>query len=160
MPARRRFPRHGLVAGVANLASAIPARDALAAGTVAAVVSGLPSTAHALLTGGNPLEASLAAGTLVLPRERRAPRLLLAAAPLHLALSLGWALVLAATLPRRRTTEVAALAGLGIAALDLGVVGRRFDRIRALPQIPQVADHLAYGATVGAVLSTRRSRRR
>jgi hypothetical protein len=31
-----------------------------------------------------------------------------------------------------------------------------FPRIRALPQAPQVADHLAYGATVGAVLSSRR----
>lgn len=135
-------------------------RDAFAAGSVAAVTSGAPSTAHALLTGRGPLEASLAAGTLVLPRERRAPRrLLLAAAALHLALSLGWALVLAATLPRRRTTALAALAGLGIAALDLGVVGRRFGRIRALPQIPQVADHLAYGATVGAVLNIRRARR-
>lgn len=133
--------------------------DALAAGSVAAVASGAPSTAHALLTGRGPLEATLAAGTLVLPRERRTARLLVAAAPLHIALSLGWALVLAVTLPRRRTTELASLVGLGIAALDLGVIGRRFARIRALPQIPQVADHLAYGATVGAVLSIRRSRR-
>jgi hypothetical protein len=28
--------------------------------------------------------------------------------------------------------------------------------MRALPQLPQVADHVAYGATVGAVLSVRR----
>jgi hypothetical protein len=135
-------------------------RDGLAAGSVAAVVSGAPSTLHALLTGGRPLEPSLAAGTLLLPRERRATRLLLAAAPVHLGLSLGWALVLAAALPRRRTTELAALAGLGIAALDLGVIGRRFARIRALPQLPQLADHLAYGAAVGAVLCLRRRRRR
>jgi hypothetical protein len=134
-------------------------RDGLAAGSLAALVSGAPSTLHALLTGARPLEASLAAGTLLLPRERRAARLLLAAAPVHVALSLGWALVLAATLPRKRTTELAALAGLGIAALDLGVIGRRFGRIRTLPPLPQVADHLAYGATVGAVLSMRRRRR-
>jgi hypothetical protein len=95
----------------------------------------------------------------VLPRERRPARLLLGAAPVHLALSLGWALLLAAVLPRRRTAAFGALAGLAIAGLDLGVVGRRFPRIRALPQAPQVADHLAYGATVGAVLSSRRRRR-
>jgi 4-amino-4-deoxy-L-arabinose transferase-like glycosyltransferase len=133
-------------------------RDGLAAGSVAAVVSGAPSTLHALLTGGRPLEASLAAGTLLLPGERRATWLLPAAAAVHVALSLGWALVLADVLPRKRTTVLGALAGLGIAALDLGVIGRRYQRIRALPQLPQVADHLAYGATVGAVLHLRRGR--
>jgi hypothetical protein len=50
----------------------------------------------------------------------------------------------------------ATLAGLAIAALDLGVLGRRVPRIRALPLLPQVLDHVAYGATVGAVLSARR----
>jgi hypothetical protein len=44
--------------------------------------------------------------------------------------SLAWALVLAAALPRRRTTELAAIAGLGIAPLDLGMIGRRFGRPR------------------------------
>jgi hypothetical protein len=46
----------------------------------------------------------------------------------HAALSLGWALVLAACLPRRQTLAWAVPAGLAIAALDLGVVGRRFAR--------------------------------
>ena len=133
-------------------------RDGLVAGSVAAVVSGAPSTAHALVTGRDPLEASLAAGTLLRSCERRPGRLLLAAAPVHIALSLAWALLLAAALPQRRTALWAALAGVGIAALDLGVVGRRFARIRALPQLPQVADHLAYGAAVGAVLTARRRR--
>ena len=41
--------------------------------------------------------------------------------------------------------------------IDLGVVGRRLPRIRALPLLPQVADHVAYGAAVGAVLSRRGS---
>ena len=130
--------------------------DGLVAGAVAAVLSGAPSTLHALATRSDPLGASLAAGMLVLPRERRRPVLVLAAVPVHLALSLGWALVLAALLPRRRTVAWATLAGLAIAALDLGVVGRRVARIRALPQLPQVLDHVAYGATVGAVLSRRR----
>jgi hypothetical protein len=134
-------------------------RDALAAGSLAAVVSGAPSTFHTLLTGGPPLEASLAAGTLLLPREQRATKLLPAAATVHLTLSLGWALVLAVVLPEKRTTELGALAGLGIAALDLGIIGRRYPRIRALPLLPQVADHVAYGATAGAVLGRRRRRR-
>jgi hypothetical protein len=130
--------------------------DALVAGAVAAVVSGAPSTLHAIATRTSPLEATLAAGTLLLPRERRPLALVLAAVPVHLALSLGWALLLAIALPRRRTVPWGAAAGLGIAALDLGVVGRRVPRIRALPQLPQVLDHVAYGAAVGAVLSLRR----
>ena len=134
-------------------------RDGLAAGWLAAIVSEAPSTAHALVTGKNPLEASLAAGTLLLPRDRRPGRLLLAAASVHIALSHSWALVLSVALPRGRTALWSALAGLGIAALDLGLIGRRFPSIRALPQLPQVADHLAYGTAVGAVLAARRRRR-
>jgi hypothetical protein len=134
--------------------------DAVVAGSVAAVASGIPSTAHALLTGRSPLEASLAAGTLLLPHERRWTRLLPAAIAAHALLSLGWACALAAILPRRRTIEAAVLAGPAIAALDLGVVGRRFPRIRALPLLPQVLDHVAYAVTVAAVLRVRRGPRR
>lgn len=130
--------------------------DGLAAGAVAALLSGAPSTLHALATRTSPLEATLAAGTLLAPRSSRPAVLLLAAVPVHLALSFGWALLLAAVLPRRRTIAWATLAGLGIAALDLGVVGRRFPRIRALALAPQVLDHVAYGATVGVMLSRRR----
>ena len=46
-----------------------------------------------------------------------------------------------------------ALGGVAIAGLDLGVLGRRWPRIRALPLVPQVADHVAFGALVGAVVS-------
>jgi hypothetical protein len=133
--------------------------DAFVAGAVAAIVSGAPSTTHALLSGLNPIEASLAAGTLLLPGEQRPSRLLPAALVAHGALSLGWAVVLAATLPARRTLEWSVLAGLAIAALDLGVVGRRYPRIRALPLAPQVLDHVAYATTVGALVSRRRARR-
>lgn len=135
-------------------------RDAVVAGGVAALVSGAPSTLHALLARTDPLEATLAAGTLVTPSETRAHRLILAAAPVHLGLSLGWATALSLVLPRRSTAVAGAFGGLVIAALDLGAVGRRFPRVRALPWFPQVADHLAFGATVGAVLARRRARRR
>jgi len=134
--------------------------DGLAAGAVAAVLSGAPSTLHALATGASPWEATLAAGTLVLPGERRPAALVLAAVPAHTAISLGWGVVLSLVLPRQRTIAAGALAGLAIAALDLGIVGRRYPRIRALPTWPQVADHVAYGAVVGAVIARRRGGRR
>ena len=133
--------------------------DGLVAGGVAAVLSGAPSTLHAVVTGASPLEAPLAAGTLVLPRERRPLALLLAAVPAHLAISLGWGVVLALALPARRTIVAGGVVGLGIAALDLGVVGRRYPRIRGLATWPQVIDHVAYGAAVGALVARRRTRR-
>ncbi|MBA3787263.1 MAG: hypothetical protein H0X21_01040 [Actinobacteria bacterium] len=118
------------------------------------MVSGAPSTVHALAAGSDPLAATKAAGAILLPSSTRALPLVLAAVPVHLALSLGWAVVLE-RLGVRRVGRGAA-AGLAIAALDLGVFGRRFPRVRALPLGPQILDHLAFGAVVGLVLGRRR----
>jgi len=131
-------------------------REALTAGVLAGIFSGVPSTVHALATGIDPLEASLAAGSMLAPRETRTVPLLAAGAAAHGVLSLGWAFVLTAALPRRRsrgeTVVAGAVAGLAIAALDLGLAGRRFPRIRALRAGPQVADHVAFGVIVAAVV--------
>jgi hypothetical protein len=51
------------------------------------------------------------------------------------------------------------VAGLGIATLDLAVIGRRIPAIRALPQGRQWADHVAYGLAVGVELRRRRAAR-
>ena len=123
---------------------------------MAAVVSGLPSTLHSLVTRRPVLEPTLAAGTILLRRERRTLPLLAAAVPVHVALSLGWGVLIAACAPRGRERLSGVLAGLAVAALDLGVVGRRIPRVRALPVLPQVADHLAYGVCVGWVVARRR----
>jgi hypothetical protein len=129
---------------------------ALHAGLVAAAVSGAPSTLITLARGEDVLMATRAAGTLLLPRERRTLPLLAAAVPVHLGVSLGWAVVLDRLLPRGREPLTGLLGGLAIAALDLGVIGRRLPAIRALPQGRQWADHAAYGLAVGAVLARRR----
>ena len=130
---------------------------ALEAGLAGAALSGLPSTVVTLLRGEDLLDGARAAGAIVLPGERRTAVLLAAATPVHLALSLGWAAVLARVLPRGREPLWGAVAGLAIAALDLGVIGRRIPAIRSLPQGRQWADHLAYGLTVGLVLRARRA---
>ena len=134
-------------------------RAGLRAGAVAGALSGVPSTVHAVATGRSPFDALKAAGTLLLSDD--APRSAQAAAGVvaHSAISLGWGVVLAVVLPRRRAVAWGAVAGLVIAGLDLGVLGRRWPRIRALPRAPQVADHVAFGALVGAVVS-RAGRRR
>jgi hypothetical protein len=125
------------------------AADVLVAGGVAGVVSGLPSTLHALRRG-IPLSAStVAAGTLL--GKASVVRGLVA----HAALSVTWAAVLARVLPSRHRIATGALAGAAIAALDLGGFARRSPAIRALPQTPQLADHVLFGATVGAVLDAR-----
>jgi hypothetical protein len=128
-------------------------RDAIVAGVWGATLGGLPSTLHALATRRDPLEATRAAGSTLLPEETRTLPLLAAAVPVHLALSLGWAFALAHL--GMRGAGRGAAAGVAIAALDLGFVARRFQRVRALPPVPQVADHLAYGAVVGFVLARR-----
>jgi hypothetical protein len=120
------------------------------AGLAGALFSGLPSTLITLAKREPLLDGVRAAGTIALPRETRTPVLLAAAVPVHLALSLGWA----AVLERARVTPLTgALAGLGIAAIDLELIGRRFPAIRALPQPRQWADHVAFGAVVGYALS-------
>ena len=124
----------------------------LGAAAAAAVLSGIPSTAHAVLTGRDPLEATLAAGTILLPNETRRGRLLAAAVPVHLALSLGWTIVLDRTGVRGATRG--ALAGVAIAVLDLRVAGRRFPRIQALPLLPQLADHAAFGVVATFLLDS------
>jgi hypothetical protein len=128
-------------------------RDGLVAGTVAAAVSGLPSTGWALATSGDPLEATRAAGSMLLPRESRTSRLLIAAISVHVALSLGWGVALSFVLPHRRTGAWGALTGVVIGAFDLRVIGRRYERIRALSTPPQIADHIAFGAAVGIVVN-------
>jgi hypothetical protein len=118
-------------------------------------LSGAPSIAITIARREDVLASTRAVGEVVLPRTRNGTALLLAGGVAHVAVSLGWGVVLAGVLPRRRTVFAGVVAGLGIAALDLGVIGRRLPSIRALEPIPQVLDHLAYGAVVGAALSRR-----
>jgi hypothetical protein len=122
----------------------------LRAAAWAAALSGIPSTVHALATGRDPLEAARAAGTIMLPHQASPERLLAAAVPVHLAISLTWTIVLDRAGVRGALRG--GIAGLAIAALDLGVASRRFPRIRQLPLGPQLADHAAFGVIAGRLL--------
>ena len=105
------------------------------------------------------LEGGRAVGAMVLRDERRTRALLVIATPIHLAISLGWAAVMAAALPRGREPARGVVGGIAIAGLDLALIGRRIPSIAALPQGRQWADHAAYGLAVGLVLRARRTRR-
>ncbi len=117
-----------------------------------AVVGGVPSTSHAVATRGDVLESTRAAATILVPRETRPDRLLIVGGFVHAAISFGWTLVLARMLPPRHRVATGALAGLAIGALDLGIACRAVPRVAALPLVPQLADHMAFGAAVGFVL--------
>src|SRR5437763_5482423 len=91
--------------------------DIAVATAVASVVSGAPSTLHALATGGGVFDAACAAGTLVPGREDRPG--LIAGAAVHGVVSAFWGVVLGRVLPHRRTAAWGALAGAGIAAVSL-----------------------------------------
>lgn len=134
-------------------------RTAVRAGVTAGLLSGIPSTVICAVRGRDPLEATAAAGAMLLPDERRQGVLVAAGIPVHAAISLAWAVVLTALLPARRTLWWGAAAGVAIAALDLGPLARPFPRIRALPRGPQIADHIAFGAIVGACVRGSRPNR-
>jgi hypothetical protein len=121
---------------------------------VAAVASGAPSTLWTLARGEDVLEGARAAGALLVRRPGAGDAALLAAAvPVHLALSVGWAAVLAGAVPRGRELPGCVAGALAIAALDLRVIApRAAPRVAALPQGRQWADHVAFGLAVGLAL--------
>lgn len=121
----------------------------LRAAAAATVLSGLPSSVHALVTGADPLRATRAAGTL-LPGRRPG---VLAGAVTHLLVSSGWSAVLVAIGRRHRIgVRGGAVAGLLVAAIDLELLGGRYPAVRELPRIPQWLDHVAFGAVLGGCL--------
>ena len=124
-------------------------RAILRAALVAGVLSGVPSTVHAVVTRRSVLASTRAAGTLL--GRATVARGVLA----HVGVTCAWTTVLWLVLPDRRTAMWGAIGGLGIGLLDLGIARRRFPAIAALPRWPQLADHVAFGALVGATLASR-----
>jgi hypothetical protein len=122
---------------------------------VAATLSGAPSTLdefrphrelRAVLVYVR--ETTRAAGTLVPPGRRGLVR----GALVHVGISVICGEALARTLPERNSVSWVAAAGLAIGLINVGVIGRRFPAIRALPLIPQLADNVAFGAVFALVV--------
>jgi hypothetical protein len=133
-----------------------PLRDLFLAWLSATLLSGIPSTVHALLTGGDLLEATRAAGAMLLPAHSTTAELVVAAGFAHGGVSLFWSLLFGALLPRRRMTLWAVCGSAAVALLDLKVIAPMvFPAVAALPFWPQFADHLAWGALLGGTLQVR-----
>ncbi len=125
---------------------------------MAALFSGLPSTVYALRTGGGfrsavryVYDATCAVGTLVPPGRPGFMR----GAIVHLGISVALGEAFARTLPQRGSVVWGATAGLATGVVNVGMVGRRFPAIRALPIIPQLADNVAFGVLFAAVADRR-----
>jgi hypothetical protein len=132
------------------------ARTALVAGGWAGVLSGIPSTVYLLLTGGDFFTAVDALVAMVTTNDLPTLYRISIAAAVHFAVSFFWASVLVVLMPRRAPIIGALIASVLIALLDLGLIAPHFfPEVAALAFIPQLADHLAWGATVGAVLRAR-----
>jgi hypothetical protein len=125
---------------------------------VAATLSGVPSTLHALVVGGSVrraavyvFDATSAAGTLVPPGRPGFARGVI----VHIGISAVCGELLARALPASRPVAWGAAAGLAIGVVNVGLIGRRFPAISALPLLPQLADHVAFGALFAAVVDRR-----
>ncbi len=131
-------------------------RDLSYAWLVATVFSGLPSTLHALLTGADPLEATRAAGAMLVPGTIDTATLVTAAGIMHPAVSLFWTAVFGRLLPARHVALWAVAGSAAVALLDLRVIAPlAFPSVAALPFWPQFADHLMWGALLGGTLQAR-----
>jgi len=116
---------------------------------LAALGSGLPSSVVTLARRRNVLDSTRAAGTMLVGESSSLTARLVAGVGVHVAISTVWGALLWRSLPARNTAAWGAVAGLGIAAVDLGTVGRRVAAIRDLPLAPQLADHVAFGLIIG-----------
>jgi hypothetical protein len=123
--------------------------DLVPAALVAGLLSGAPSTLHALVTR-RPLRAAVSAAGELLGHPGVVRGVLA-----HTAVTIGWTSVLLVVLPRRATIAWGAVAGAAIGLADLAIADRRFPAIAALPRLPQLADHVAFGTLVGAVVTVR-----
>lgn len=129
------------------------ARELFRAWLIATVFSGAPSTLYAVAIGTDPLEATRAAGAMVMPPDSSPQALIAAAGVIHFTVSLFWTAVLGAMLPRRHVLVSSVLASAAIAVLDLRIIAPVFfPSVAALDFWPQFADHLMWGACVGLTL--------
>jgi hypothetical protein len=130
------------------------ARELAIAGGAATLLSGIPSTVYALVTGGDVTAATRAAGAMLIAPAASLPALFAAAALVHVCVSFFWAAILIRVLPRKAVVGWAILASAAIGWLDLRLIATAFfPEVARLEIAPQIADHLMWGATLGLALA-------
>jgi len=136
------------------------ARDVFWAWLAATTIGGVPSTFYAVVTRADPLEATRAAGAMLISAQSSTPALVAAATLVHCAVSLFWVVILVSLLPRRHVLAWwLAAAGL-VALLDLRAIAPLFfPEVARLDFWPQFADHLMWGGAAGVALRRRWKKR-
>jgi hypothetical protein len=130
-----------------------PRRRVLEATAVASVLAGAPSLVVALSREGivgtwrYGVRATRAVGVLVPPGRPN----LTAGAVAHFAISAAAGEVFGRFLPVRHSLAWGAAGGAVMGVVNVGLIGRRFPAIRALPFGRQVADNVAFGVIFAAV---------
>jgi len=143
--------------------------DTVLAAVPAGLLSVLPSTVWAFASGGHiwrVKEALLTPGALFVGRNAWIGTQISVTIMLHGGLSLFWAGMLCAFLPKQRPVLNGMGAGFSIAVLDLLVIAQAFPAVYSLVFLhrsldsfwPWLADHLMFGAVVGMVVAFRRRR--
>jgi hypothetical protein len=128
-------------------------RRILEATAAAGVLAGAPSLVVALSREGvagtwrYAVCATRAIGVLVPPGRPN----LLAGAVTHFAISAAAGEVFGRLLPVRHSLAWGAAGGAAMGLVNVGLIGRRFPAIRALPFGRQVADNVAFGVIFAAV---------
>jgi hypothetical protein len=137
-------------------------RRVMEATLLAATFSGLPSTLHVLVTQRSLRSAAVyicdatrAVGTLVPPGRRGFRRGLL----VHIAISVLCGETLARTLPRDHSAAWGAGAGFAIGVINVGVIGKSYPAIQALPLVPQLADNVMFGTVFAVALNRGKDQR-
>ena len=143
--------------------------DTVLAAVPAGLLSVLPSTFWAFAFGGRVWciwEGLLTPGGLFVGRDAWIGTQIFATIVVHGGLSVFWAGVLCALLPKRRPVINGIGAAFSIAVLDLLVIAHAFPAVHSLVFLhrsldsfwPWLADHLVFGAVVGTVVAFRRRR--
>jgi hypothetical protein len=125
--------------------------DVFCAWAVATLLSGIPSTLYSWATGRDVLEATRAAGTMLLSEKSSSFALFLAAAVVHCSISLFWSIIFISILPDKRVILCSVTGAIVIGVFDLRIIGPLFPEIIRLPFWPQMADHVFWGASLGTV---------
>ena len=127
---------------------------------IAAFLSGIPSTALAYFTGKDMLEATRAAGEMLVAADSSPLQLAMAATAVHGSLTIFWGSVLTLYVPRKHAISCSCIAMILVGIFNLCVVAPRFfPSVAALQFWPQMMDHANLGLCYGIVLYWRFIRR-
>ena len=127
---------------------------------IAAFLSGIPSTALAYFTGKDMMEATRAAGAMLIAPDSSTSSLVLAATVVHGTLTFFWASILTLFVPREHAVSYSCIVMILVGIVNLCIIAPLFfPSVVALSFWPQMMDHAALGFCFGIVLRWRFVRR-